>query len=406
MKKLISLFMVAVFLFTFTACGAKKGTASKNSITNSYDETETLKKVEFDGKDDILNTWSEYLKVNEKSFSAIKWGSAYIKEFCKNPDISGYRRALAASETVSATIKNIEVPDLNVSEADLTAATEKGIDLSFVNMEFSGIKNNLYASEKLWESLSRDIATEAFWSYGIEYLEKTADVQSRQAQAYIDNLRHTTNYLLLLLGENSFVSAVCKDCPVIFGKDNEFIKNTADVEEKISASLDNLEACVSEQAKIESIQNANIYVMSNAVTTGKYDEVYSAALAWGKNKNIIPLPSWESLPVFYSYKSENSEQIKWTSAGDDLADVPPSLLVEYIDTSKADFIEYAEFLYSLGYTTSSAEGSYDGTEPMNLVFSLGDTAFSIDWKNNRATILIISADVILAPLWYYVYINT
>lgn len=400
MKKIISLLMAAVLIFSFTACSIVKN-------PDPSDETiDVVKRVQFEGKENILKSWNDFLIVNDKIFSTIRWAATYIKDYCENPDIDSYRRALSAAGAVSTIIRLIEIPDTYISDADFASAAKKGIDVSFINAEFSALKDSKNSYAELWESISRDVATESFWSYGVEYLEKTAEVQLRQAQSNIDYYRYTTNYILLMLGENSFIPDACNECPAILSNDTEFITDISVVEKEISASLDGIEACISEHAKVESIQKANIYMMNNAVTSEDYTEIYSNALTWGKDKNVIPLPSWGALPVFYSSKSDGSEKIQTISSGDDLTEVPPDILLQYKNTEKSEFIEYAEFLYSLGYTpTGSGGGSYDGNEPMNLIFSLGDSAFSIDWKDNRATIFIMSADVALVPIWYYVYLN-
>lgn len=389
MRKILSFFLAMVLALSLVACGTNNNPA---------------KNVEFDGKDEILKAWSEYLKVNEKELSSIRWGVTYIKTLCEKPDAANYRRALAAAEAVGATIKNIEVPDLKISDEAFAAAVKSGVDLSFIKTEFSGLETSLYSDAELWENLSRDISTESFWSYGTEYLENTADIQLRQAQVNSNNLRYTTNYILLMLGESSFIPDICKDCPTVFGQDNSFIKTTAEVEEKMSASLDELEECISDYAKIESIQNANLSVITKAVSTHDYSEVYSAALPWGKETDVIPMPNWSALPVFYSYTTDSSDEIHWTTVGDDLTNIP-SLYVTFDKTAKEDFVSYVEMLNSVGYELISGSGSYDGAEPMNLVFKKGNTEFSVDWDDNAATILIIDADVAVCPLWYFIYLH-
>lgn len=443
MKKFISLFMVGVLILSFAGCQTEKDpdvttavvtsdaqgnvieennevtdnnkTDTENKNKNNKDknnknqkkakEDETVKKVEFEGRDEILKAWTKYLKVNEKKLSSVMWGTTYIKNFCKNPDVTGYRRALAAAETVAGTLKKIEIPKLSISDKAFSAAVKAGTDLSFINTDFAGLKNDIATDAALWESLSRDIVTESFWSYGTEYLEATADLESKQAQAYIEYLRYSTNYLLLTVGENSFISDVCGNCPTIFKSNDTFIKDTATIEKKISASLDKLESCVSDHANIKSIQNANIAVMKKAVTSGNYNKVYSVSLSWGKGKDVIPMPSWNALPCFYSYKLDSSDNIKWTSVGDNLTQVPPSLMAQFEGVKKADFISYIEMIYSLGFELASAEGSYDGNTPMQLIFQKGNIEVSMGWEDNYVTILIIDSQVVLCPLWYYIYIN-
>lgn len=436
MKKFISVFMAGVLIFSFAGCQTEKETDvttavvtdaqgnvieesnqgadgnETNTKKNNKDknqknekENETVKKVEFEGRDEILKAWTKYLKVNEKKLSSVIWGTTYIKNFCKKPDVTGYRRAMAAAETVAGTLKKIEIPKLSVSNKAFSSAVKAGKDLSFINTDFAGLKNDIVSDAELWESLSRSIVTDSFWSYGTEYLEAAADLEAKQAQAYIEYLRYSTNYLLLTVGENSFISDVCGACPTIFKSTDKYIKDTATIEKKISASLDKLESCISDHANIKSIQNANNAVMKKAVTSGNYNKVYSVALSWGKGKDVIPMPSWDSLPCFYSYKLDSSDEVKWTSVGDNLTQVPPSLMAQFEGVKKADFISYIEMIYSLGFKLASAEGSYDGTTPMQLIFQKGNIEVSMGWEDNYVTILIIDAKVVLCPLWYYIYIN-
>ena len=415
MKRFLCVFL-AIILLSFAGCSNQNEPTAPNVETDStvdateapdvVETTEITPKPEFAGKTDFEDNWNEYLAVNEKKFSVIMWGGNYINQFLENPDITGFRRALAAAETIGATLKVLEVPNFTLSATDYDSALAVGVDLSFMDIEFSSLKDTFESDLTLWEGMVRSIMTDSYWSYGMEYLEKAIDVQRRQAQANIDYLRLTTNYLLLLYGENSFPAEMIDKYPTIIKETDNFIEDISTVQKKVSAVLDILEDVSGEYAEIESIQNANNSAMNQAVTSEDYSAIYAAALSWGKNTDIIPLPSWDSLPVIYTYSMDDSEQVQWTSNGDDLTNVPPSLLIQCEDVSKASFTEYAEMINTLATELLSSEGDYYYDASLQFVFNLGNTEFLLSWEDQIATLLIGSADAVFAPLWYLIYAMT
>ena len=405
MKKIFCILISAALLFSFAGCGkqpAPDENKTEKAVASDKAEPENANITDISAKNAFMENWLKYLDFNEKKFSSIIWGAEYIKQFCKNPDVAGYRRAVSAAETVGATLKVLEAPVFSISENDYNTILEINHDLSFVEAEISAIKADTDSDLALWESLSHDILTEAFWSYGTEYLDKTADILLLQAEANTDYLRYTTNYLYLVLGYNKYPADVTKNYPTVFRSGNDFISDETEINKKSSASLDMLEKVNSDHSEIESIQKANISILSEAVSTGDYSKVESAALDWAKKSTLIPVPAFGTLPTVYTYR-KTADKSQWISAGENLSVVPAGLLLEYENVSKKSFTDYAELINSMGAKLMSSTGEYSGSSAFSVALKLDNTEISADWDNGYAAVLVTDPEAVIAPSWYISY---
>lgn len=386
MKKLLSIMLTFTVLLSLSGCFAK------------------TEKVILESEGKITENWLEYLAVNEAKYSAVLWGAEYIIEFCKDPDVAGYRQALSAAETVAATLAGIEIPEFTVSQEDISSAMEKGVDISFLELEFNSLETDITDNALLWNGVSRDLLTDGFWSYGTEYLEKHAQFQLDEARLIIRYLRYTTNYLMLLLGKTSYPDNISDSFPALFKSDEPFIDSLSDVESGVSDCLDELEALISNCSEISSIQSANAIILENAVSSGDFSKVYSLALDWGKNAFVIPLPQWDTLPAVYSYHQDRqTENVAWTSVGEDLSDVPNGLVLEYEGLTMTQVNEYIDSLSGVGFKFTLTEENVDGLQ--EITYTDGITGFKVQRKDDIAILCIDRESICFCPRWYSDYLT-
>lgn len=386
MKKVLTIMLALSLIFSFSGCFAR------------------TEKAVLDCEEKITKNWLEYLAVNEAKYFAIIWGAEYINEFCKAPDITSYRRALAATEAVAATLCKLEIPEFTVTQQDINSAMQQGMDVSFLDIEFAALEADIAADITLWENIFRDVMTDGFWSYGTEYLEKQAQFQLDEAKNNIQYLCYTTNYLMLLLNKSSYFGNISERFPTLFKPDELFIDSFEDVEVKVSDCLDELESLISEQAEIAGIQTANSIVFEDAISSGDYSEVYSYALDWGSKASTVPLPQWDALPTVYSYRRDGQmENMAWTSVGEDLSEVPNGLILEYEGLSTAQVSEYVDSLLGMGFEFTSSEESSDGVS--GITHTDGTNGFTVQWEEGITTLCIDRENICFCPRWYSDYLT-
>lgn len=388
MKKILSLCLCLILLFSFTACGEKQ----KETM-----DTETAQA--------ICKDWSDYLALNEKLYSGLIWASEHILAFCEKPDVEALRRALAATEAISATLSELEVPTFPETQSNINKAMEQGIDVTFLELEYSSLENTIASLYSTWLALSRDITTEGFWSYGIEYLQKSADLQLRSAKKNAEYLRHTTNYLLVLFGKDSFEEIPTEDYPTIFPSAEGFITSSEKIEAKVTLCLDELQEILNEYSGLAAIQTANSAILNDALMLYNYDKIFSLALDFGKNGFALRQPPWDALPVFYTYHSVSDDGTKWTAAKDDLSTAPRGLIIEYENVSKAELKRYVDFLEASGFPAATINGNYEDNEPFEYFYVDGTNEFAVKWQDGIATIYITQSNIYICPLWYILYLT-
>lgn len=391
MKKSLSLFLIFVLIFSLIGCTNAKKTGEK-AVLNAQAELK------------ITENWNKYLEINEIRYSAVKWAAEYIEDFCESPDIISARRALAASEAAYATLSELEIPEFTITSDDIDKALASGVDVSFLEMEFSSLELDLAVASALWESISRNIIYEGYWSYGMEYLEKTAETQLEISEINTEYLRITTNYLMLLLGKDSFDENMVKTYPTIFGKNKPFITSLSEAEEAATDCLDNLEEASSSYSELTGIQTANQHILEEAVKSGDYSEIFEKALTWGEKIFVIPCPSWDAIPDVLSYRSSGDEKIIWTSVGDNLDDVPEGLLLKYENVSKKELKQYVSYLEKIYGYGISVTGNYDDSAPFKLIYADGKNEFAITWDNADVTMMITQDTTCFCPAWYINYL--
>ena len=388
MKKVVCLLLALCIIFSCTACCQR-----------------TTEKCTEVPEEKILMNWNRYLQICEAKYSAIQWAAEYLAEFAISPDLTTCRRAISAAESVGAILDKIEIPAFDITTQDIENALLCGIDISYLNMEFSSAAAGLNTSALTWQAIARDILTEGFWKYGIEYLEKTAQLQLAEAKINAEYLRLTTNYLLLSLGKTSFDAKMQTEYPTLFPQDTTFIDSIAQTENEVSCCLDELENLISSYSELSGIHTANNLIFEDALLRNDYSEIHNETIMWKEDCFLIPCPTWDSLPAVFSYSTRKNGEIEWTNMGADLSTYPDGLILQYDNISKTDFSLYLNILENTGITCTTFTGNLSDAEACQYIFSDGKNNFAVNWNNNTATLYITQRSAHFCPLWYKLYIS-
>lgn len=417
MKKLLSVMLSIILSMTLISCSNKNGTSdtSENKQTNgnsSASDTDISEDRESENAEAaalpdeaaerIEAVWSEYLKAAEIKCRSAEWATEHILSFCRERDVSSYRRAVAALESAAAALDGITLPELQFTEEETSAAMKYGVDVSYIGSRYSSLASEAKQSAAVFRNLLIYFFNNSLWEYGLEYIELAAEFNNSKAKLEIEELILSTNLVLLTVGRDSYGEALKKDCASLFTDATVFIDNIPETEFKIDACLDNYEKLTKKLSELESTILANDNILSDAIQTNDWSEFYSEAVTISDGINAVFLPETTAdyTVASYFYKAD-TETLQWTVAGDDLSEIPTGLVITYTDVTQQTFEQYIDTLEMTWweeYSSDTADGKsqYMMTNGLNII--------CVSFKDGTLKILISDADTYICPTWYILYL--
>lgn len=385
MKKLFSLLLVIVMLVCFSACGKEK---EEKALSDRL----SLK---------VENVWSTYLEAENAVQSAVIWACDYVLSYCDAPCRENYVRAVAATSAAAEAVEKLTLGECILTDEDYAEFLEYGYDLSYIASDYSSFKTNAESTALACRTMALDLMTDSYWQYGIEYMKRNAEVRKDIALIQIKINANKTNEILLLSGRDNYTDELYGRAPTIINSQVSFLKQQEQVDELSDRYLDEYSAAINGFSELESIQNANYYVLEKAVQSGDFTQLHKEAVIWDEAYAVLNLPAFTMQEISATYLDENAKECT-INPGDDLSCIEPIISLRFIDAPKKDFTDY---IVSVPVNTEKYEvaGSVEGDSDCYISYNDGVICFDALWKSSALTVTVYDNVSVLCPYWYAYY---
>ena len=372
MKRIVSSVLILVMILTCCSCGKKQDVSPVPE--------HTVQKT--------LDCWQQYLQTSEIMNCTVIWAMDYIIDYCDNPELITYRRALAATESAYATLSQLKAEKCTLDSSDFEALSACGEDISFITAEIEATNESIESNSVIVNGLLNSLLMDAFWSYGIDYIRQQAQYRKQAAQYNITYLQLESNYLCLALGCNDYPESFMESCEALFSEDVDYSDDIGFVEDEIFKCLDEIDKLYYEGGKITALQEDNQRIFDKAAESGDWSEVLSERAGWQDDCINLPLPTFDLPSLVSSYRFDgNSEEMIYTVPGNDLTDVPEGFTLVYNDVSEQTANEYISQIVDEEDESFSVSGSIrDGD--YSCTYLNGQVSFAISYRENKLILLI------------------
>lgn len=384
MKKIIASVLIIIMLFFCCSCGKKQNVSPVDELT--------VQKT--------LDCWQQYLQTNEVLNCSVVWAMDYIIDYCDNPGLITYRRALAAAESAYATLSQLKAEKCSLDSSDFEALSACGEDLSFITAEIEAVTESIRSNGLIVGDILNSLLMDAFWNYGIDYIRQQAQYRKQAAQQNITYLQLESNYLCLSLGYDDYPKSFTENCEALFGDDVTFSEDIESVEDEIFKCLDEIDKQYYEGGKIESLLEDNQRIFDKAAESGDWSEVLSERTVWQDDCVTLPLPTFDFPSLVSSYRfDENSGEMIYTVPGNDLTDVPEGFTMAYSEVSEQVAREYISKIVDEENESFSVSGSIDGGD-YSCTYVNGPVSFSVSYRESKLILLINDKMSCFCPQFY------
>lgn len=353
----------------------------------------------------VCDEWSSLLNTLETICMTQDWALTQAEKYLETSSWSDLLLArLAASSAASYLTYAVSAPEATIPAAAYAALLMEGQDLTFIPTEFSAIEATRQSAVNTMQSLLEQLHFGVFWKYDDEVL-----------RAWVKNERETLRIEMMLTGvmTNALAAAPGSEtvlladkadftaaCPVIFGVYTEWSDDSAALEANYAALLDQLEARLTEDARILGMIEANYTLLESMLNKGDIAAFSADAVTISSLPLMLPDPSWtlSGYPmVDYQWYEEETGEMYYMQPGEPLKPCTVVMTVAWYGVTREDFDTYITSLTDLGLPFAKDKSDDEGR---TLYFVDGSHAFVLDWSPKYAMLYATDSAICQAPLWY------
>ncbi len=401
MKRFFAL--ILVLLLVFAGC---KGNDKPGGTDPAETNTPELAELDPAAVEAVKTEWSKLLEAAEAKEQIELWALEYIESYCDEPTVPNLQRAIAAAEAAVASLKSIKLEECSLTSETLSSLASSGVDMSFVPIEYNSLKDSLPNDIEIWHSILGYVLADSFWEYGIEYLDAWSAVRRDTVELHGLFYAEMSNAVILSLGEDENSATWLEwteNAKTLLGSGYSWCGEEDTLDAEMSETLDKMDEKIVELSSVTGVLSANNAMFSDANQTGDWSAVYEVAVDFEDRFIPIPIPDWggENRTVYTYRYDEATEDVVFTSVGDDLTVVPDGLIVQYSGISKEAFLSYVDYLGLIGLYYY--EGASTVEEDSISLMYLDICQMTVKWRGDTASIYFYDNLPLLTPTWYIIY---
>lgn len=378
--------------------------SSEITGTNSSAITVEISTADSDPKiRDLLSDWFDYLYINERGYGNGIWVADAVLSFTAEPD---WDRLLIAKMAVSVATMEMDERQLNpalLKKEDYDVFMGQGMDFYNIPLEresWEMEKRNLLDQ---FEGIRDGLALSIFWTYGLESLDKKAELNRSLSDATLEYLAAETEYILFTLGEQentaSFRASLSEHCPRIAAYlPEELAADEQTIQSKSNRVMDTMQSYIMELSALEGIMRADLDILSEWIESGDLGNLREKATPIANLPLMLPYPEWdyEGFEDLYYWKAEDGS-LSVPSAGDEIAKAPDGGRITFLGVESDELLAYRDFLAEIGINcliTSEKDGE------CIVMYQFNAGTLSLIWKDASVETFFMDGWLCFVPYWY------
>lgn len=374
----------AMLLSVLTGCGKK---TVPDETGNTQQQTEaTAAPQQNPEKEKLLEQWFELLKAYENVYSSLFQTMEYMEAFGRDNSWDSLLKARASTSATMVLIRQMELPALTLTEAEIGLLADAEVEINAVQREFENLGN--------WINNMDDTVTLIHYTLEEDVFLKAEAQESVPAKATFYREYHSleyrfislfTNYLLLQLDAADTWQTYLEQLPCMAACADMWYDDPTATEEASMGVLDEMEALQVQMGSFLGTSEFVLEILEEALQTGELDNLRREINLIDGVPAYFPIPRWlPDVLTLYMMPDADTQANRLVVAGEKLERAPSACCISCGAIALEDVQAYAEILEQVGIVTYGAWN--DAKDEWQLLAKNGDSTVCINWTKNETTI--------------------
>lgn len=352
-----------------------------------------------EAKEKFLEQWQKVLEANEAVYSNIFHVLDNTEDFIRDNSWDSLLKARAAASATVTALLNLEIPELELTQREIAALTEAGIEMNAVQREFEDLEahfsDKLYTANLLCYTLEDDVFMKAGVEDGIPAM---VDFYREYLTLEYRYLYQFTNYLLLQAEQPEYWQSWKKNLPCLADCADRWYDSTEAVEAATGALFDEMESYQTRMNSFLGISEYTLDIVQEALETEDFTILKREIHTIKGVPGYFPVPNWlPDVQRLYLATDPTTEEMHLVEAGEKIDRIDCSFLdCGKIERGKVE--EYERQLKLWEIDTNS--GWNENKDTWQLIARSGKSTMLIEWTKNETTIYLMDSVGCLIPELY------
>jgi len=395
---LVAVLAVLVLLSALAGCSGEKAGVSDNSMPQTVAQKEDTQLQQ--AKEKLLEQWFPLLAVNEQVYAGIFRILEYAQDFARDNSWDSLLKARAACGAALVALQQIELPALELTEAETDALLAAGIEVNAAQREFEALENLCSDKDITATVLRYTLEDDVFLTASVQ------DAIPEMVKFYQDYftleyryLCQFTNYLLLQMDAGEKWQLWQEELPYMAACADVWYDRTEDVEKATDRLLDEMEVLQTQWGSIQGTAEYTLELVQEAVETGNLDALRREINHMNDVPGYFPIPYWlpDTLQL-YLVTDPDTQEKRLVKSGEELGDVPSACYISCGAVYEHDVAAYGLHLKQWGIETYSTWNETKDT--WQLLAQSGNSTMMIEWTEDETLLYLAGPIGCLIPELY------
>lgn len=389
---------ILVLLSSLAGCAEKNSQIPRNAETQQGEQIEKSDLQQANAK--LLADLFELLKVNEEVYSGMFLIMEYSEAYGQDNSWDSLLKARASAGAALVAIRQMELPTLNLTDAEIDLLMDAGIEINAVQREFEALDS--------WRTSKDDTAS--LFCYTLEddvFLKASVeDAIPAMAAFYRDyftlecrNLCYFANYLLLQMDSGDTWQLWTAQLPSMAACMDMWYEDSSELEEATGLVLDEMESLQTQMGSFLGTAEYTLEIVREAVETGDLAALRREINEIADVPGYFPIPGWlPDVVNLYLVTDPDTQEKRLVKSGEELDSVPSACYISCGAISLEEAEAYGEQLKLWGIETYAAWDEPE--ETWQLLANSGISTMMMEWTEDETLLYLTEPVGCLIPELY------
>lgn len=346
----------------------------------------------------LQNQWMACLEASEQIYSNMLWAFEYAEAFSQDNSWESLQKARAACCSVIQSMYAMQLPENTMSQEQLFALMEKGIEADVVTVEIAQLPTLLNYKLNTMKCLLYLLRDDVYLAPSANKIGNWVKSNHNNALQQCEYLAVTTNYLLLQMQDTGLWNDLSERCPSIGKFCSEWKADPDDLQMEADRILDEMALQLDAESEYLGISEYTLKTVQDAVASGDLQPLSDALHTMDHVPAWFPMPDWlpQEILWYYLTEDESTGDLNVVQTGEDLSEELSACYIPCDGITMEDVHRYEERLVTWGMNFYSTEenGTYQ------ILVDGGDSDLLLTWTQEKTTLYLTGKIGCLMPELY------
>lgn len=342
----------------------------------------------------------ELLRTYEAIYSSVFRVLEYTKAYSQDNSWDSLLKARASAGAALVAIRQAELPALDLTEDEITALIDEGVEVSALQREFEALKDWRSGMDDTASLFCYTLEDDVFMNASVETaIPAMAEFYQEYFTLEYRYLCCFANYMLLQLDAVDTWQLWTEQLPCMAACADLCYQDATELVAVAGQVLDEMEALQAQMGSFMGISEYTLEVTQEAVETGKLDALRRELNEMEDVPGYFPIPDWlPDVVKLYFVTDPQAQEKHLVTAGEELSEVPSACYISCGAISLDDVTAYGEHLTQWGMETYGTWNEEKDT--WQLLVNSGRSTMMISWEEDETLLYLTDPIGCLIPELY------